>query len=257
MTTGLVPQDTVPRPPASQPERPWRPGYGPLRAVGAGITALLVGAGVVSGIPEMVQRDATESLGWPADTKRLEITAPVGSVNVIEDAALDAGITVGKQWAFVEPAVRLTSEDGVTRVVLDCSRSIVTARCAGDWDVVVPEGLPVTVTSNAGHVALTGVTGDVVVSNTVGETQLIGSPRTLEATSQVGSIVATLSAPADRVVLRNTVGEVDLTLPPGHTWAVTARSDVDDVVTGVPVSSSSPYVVDVRTELGSVRIDDE
>lgn len=255
--TGLVPQDTVPRPPAAAPQRPWRQGYGPLRAVGAGITALLVGAGVVSGVPEMVQRDTTESLGWPEGTKRLEITAPVGSVHVIEDAGLDRGITVDKQWAFVEPEVTLSSEAGVTRVALDCSRRIVTARCAGDWDVVVPAGLDVTVTANAAQVALTGVTGDVVVSNTVGETRVTGSPRTLEATSQVGSIVATLTAPAHRVVLRNTVGEVDLTLPPGHTWAVTARSDVEDVVTDVPVSSSSEYVVDVRTELGSVRIDDE
>ena len=257
MTTGYVPQDTVPRPPAAAPERPWHPGYGPVRAVGVGITALLVGAGVVSGVPEMVQRDATESLGWQEGTTRLEVTAPVGSVNVIEDAGLDPGITVDKQWAFVEPEVRISSEDGVTRVVLDCSRKVVTTRCAADWDVVVPEGLAVTVTSSAGQVELTGVTGDVVVSNTVGETRVTGSPRTLEATSQVGSIVATLSAPARRVVLRNTVGEVDLTLPPGHTWAVTARSEVDDVVTDVSVSSTSEYVVDVRTELGSVRIDDE
>ncbi|GAA5159625.1 hypothetical protein [Ornithinimicrobium tianjinense] len=252
-----VPQDTVPRAPSSPAPPPRRAGYGALRSVGLGVTALVVGAGVLSSVPEMVQRTAEQELAFPAGTTRLEVVAPVGQVVVREGEGLDPVISVEKTWSFDEPRVEMTAVDGVARVSLDCSSGILATRCSGEWDVVVPRGLAVSVTSSAGEVELEGVTGDVTVRNSVGDTRVSGAPRTLDLTSNVGSITARLSAPADRVVVRNNVGEVDLTLPPGHTWDVTTSSDVDEAVTRVPVSSASPYRVDVRTDVGSIRIDDE
>ena len=142
------------------------------------------------------------------------------------------------------------------RVSLECPTGAMT-RCSADWSVVVPPGVDVGVSTSAGDVELVGVTGDVTVTTSVGHVRLSGAPTTADLRSSVGGVTAVLSKPPDLLRVDSSVGDVDLTLPAGEAYAVRADGGMSEVSTDVRVDDASDYVVEVRTSVGSVRIDDE
>ncbi|WP_122262065.1 DUF4097 family beta strand repeat-containing protein [Ornithinimicrobium cerasi] len=257
MSTVAPPQDTMPGRPAP-PVPPRRGGYGVLRAVGVGVTGLLVLGGVMSTAPEMVRRSAEVERAWPAGTTELQIEGHVGQVLVREGTGLDPVIVLEKTWSFREPELRMSTVDGVTRLALDCPVGPA-VRCAGDWSVVVPAGeeVAVTVDSSTGDVELDGVSGDVTVTSAVGDVRLTGSPGTADLRSSVGTVTALLTEPPDLLQVESSVGDIDVTLPPDYAYAVRTDADLPEVITDVRQDSGSSYVVDVRSGIGTIRIDDE
>lgn len=219
-------------------------------------TTVLVGAGVAAVGPELVRQTETVSFDWPAGTTRLEVTSAVGEVMVREDPSLTPSIELEKTWAFEVPSESIETSDGVTRVTLDCARAAIT-RCNGDWAVAVPPGTDVVVTTTAGDVDVEGVSGTLAVSNNVGDVRVSGTPTSVDLRSNVGSVVAELDAAPDLVRVRTNVGDVDVNLPPGQSYAVQTRSDVDEVDTTVEVDPDSDHVVDLQTDLGTIRVSDD
>lgn len=251
----VVPQDTLPAPVAPAPEPP-RGGYGVLRVLGVGVTGLLVLGSVLSLAPEMVQRSEDVELAWPEGATTIQIDGDAGDVLVRESSALGPVVALEQSWSFRQPELRTSTEDGVMRVSLECPTGVLT-RCSGDWSVVVPEGTAVGVSTSAGDVELVGVTGDVTVTTSVGHVRLSGAPTTADLRSSVGGVTAVLTEPADLLRVDSSVGDIDLTLPAGEAYDVRTDGGMSEVSTEVRVNAASDYKVDVRTSVGSVRIDDE
>ena len=129
------------------------------------------------------------------------------------------------------------------------------ARCYGDFSLVVPEGMDITVRSSTGDVDLTGVTGPVTVQSSVGDVRLEGAPSEADLRSSVGQVTAVLGEPASMLSVQTAVGDIDLTLPGEVAYDVRSRSEVSDVVTTVRQDSRSEYVVDVSSNVGTITID--
>lgn len=248
----MVPQDTMPAPPAPQTGR-----YGVVRAAGVGLTALVVGVGLLASAPEMVRHVEEVDVTWPEGTTAIEVVGGAGDVVVREDGDVAPSISLRKSWSFREPAVdRTTSPEGVTRVALSCPAGPM-MRCHGDFSVVVPTGMDVTVRSSTGDVELAGVTGDVRVTSNVGDLRLDGAPPTADLRSSVGTVTAVLTKPPSLLRVESNVGDINLTLPRDEAYAVRSQSDISEVRTTVTEDSRSDYVVDVRTNVGTIRIDDD
>lgn len=250
-----APQDVPPAPPPL-PTPTYHRRHRGLRVAGAAVVGLLVGAGAVATVPEMV-RDADEQvITVPPDTVRLDLRGDVGDVDVRAAAGgEEARVTASKHWSFREPVARVTSQDGALSVSLDCPRvPSVLGRCDADWEVVVPAGTDVVVRAGVGDVEVIGLTGEVAVHGSVGDVLVSGAPSSLDVATSVGEVDVVLDEPAESVRVRTSVGDVALRLPEGVTYDVRAASSLEPATVEVDSSSTSPYEVEVSTGVGSVLV---
>lgn len=259
---GATPYRHVPRTrgtPATPPPLPtptYHRRHRGFRVAGLAVVGLLVTAGAVSTVPEMVRDAEDEVFALPEGTAELHLRGDAGDVLVrgVADGQ-PTGITASKHWSFAEPTARVDTAGGVTSVFLDCT-PVPFGQCYADWAVAVPEGMKVVLRTSVGDVDVAGVTGDVTVDGSVGDVRVTGSPTTLEVTTSVGQVSAVLQEPAESVRLRSSVGDIDLRLPEGVTYDVRATSPLDPAAIGVETSDQSEYDVDVSTSVGSVVITD-
>lgn len=267
MSRQRAPYRHVPRPPADVPSAP--PSAPPplpaptfhrrhrgFRLAGLALVGLVVAAGAMSTVPEMVRDAEDEVLALPEGTVELDLRGDIGDVVVREVASgRPTGITAHKHWSFREPAVRVDTAGGVTSVSLACTAASV-GECYADWTVAVPEGLKLVLRPGVGDVDVSGVTGEVAVHGSVGDVQVSGAPSSLEVTTSVGQVDALLREPAESVRLRSSVGDIELRLPEGVAYDVRATSPLDETTVEVQTSDESGYDVDVTTGVGSVLVTD-
>lgn len=249
-----MPQDRpvpLPAPPSTPRYDPRHRGVRVVGAVAVGVLTLGLSAGTV---PEMVRDSQTQTFEVPAGTRELRIVGDVGDVDVRGVAAGGAtGISAEKHWSFREPRARAETSDGVTTVTMDCPGFPVLGQCYANWDVAVPEDLTVVVRTSVGDVAASGLAGVVVVHSAVGAVTVTGAPSSLDVSTSVGDVEAVLSSPAERVLVRSSVGDVQVTLPAGVTYDVEARS-MDPADVRVDTSPTSDYEVVVESSVGSVLV---
>lgn len=225
-----------------------------FRLAGLAVVGLLVVAGTVSTVPEMVRDSVDETFPLPAGTVELDVRGDAGDVVVREVAeGRPTGITASKHWSFREPTAEVTTAGGVTSVSLDCAPGVV-GQCYADWTIAVPPGLKVVVRPSVGDVDVSGVTGDVTVNGSVGDVRVSGAPSSLDVTTSVGAVSATLREPAESVRLRSSVGDIELRLPEGVEYDVRATSPLDPATVEVPTSGQSEYDVDLTTSVGSITV---
>lgn len=243
----------TPVPTAAPPPRP-RTSHGVLRAVGAGVTGLLVLAGATSALPQLVTSSQLRDLGWEKDTVELQVDGAVGDVRVREGG--EPSIMLKQTWAFHEPKTTVDSVDGVTTVAVDCSNGFL-RRCNGDWDIVVPSGTKVVVRSSFGDIGLRDVTGDVVVAGSVGDVDVTGAPASLDVQTSVGDVTAHLAEPVESVRVQTNIGDITLVVPDTVAYAVQARSELATPVPMVRQDPDSPYTIDVSSDIGEIKVSTE
>lgn len=241
-------------PPTTAPR--YDPRHRPVRvAAAAGVALLTVGAAAM-GVPEMVRDSRVQSFAVPEGTRELRVVSDVGDVDVrgVPDGGA-TGLSADKHWSFREPEARQETVGAVTTVSLECPGIATFGQCYADWTVAVPEDLKVVVRSTVGDVDLEGLTGDLVVTSSVGQVTVAASPSSLDVTTSVGDVSAVLGEPADRVSVRTSVGDVDLTLPGGVAYDVQASS-LDPADVRVETSPGSEHEVTVESSVGSVLVAD-
>lgn len=240
--------------PTATPPPPPRTRYGVLRAVGAGVTGLLVLAGATSALPELVTSSQLRDLGWAPDTVELQVEGAVGEVRVREGG--DPSIMLTQTWAFHEPKTTVDSINGVTKVFMDCSNGFL-RRCNGDWDIIVPSGTKVVVRSSFGDIALRDLTGDVVVAGSVGDVDVTGAPASLDVQTSLGDVTAHLGEPAESVRVQTNIGDITVIVPDTVSYAVQARSELATPTPKVRQDPASPYTIDVSSDIGEIQVSNE
>lgn len=249
----------------------------PLLALG-GIA--LIGVGVLTGF----------GWWWPSDAEATaELSQQIRSVRVENDeGALKVRTGTGPvkvhqefsfRWSKPDDAYRV---EGDTLVLSGCGRS-----CEVDYDIVVPEGIPVTgkldsgradiagvssvdITVDSGQVEVRNVPGAVKVKADSGRVELadIGQDVTVNASSgsikgerlggnvdvraDSGRIELTLVKAAD-ITAQSDSGSIEVTVPAGE-YDVTGTTDSGSRDIEVAQSGSSPHKLELNTDSGSVRV---
>ena len=241
-------------PPSTAPR--YDPRHRAVRVAAAGAVALVTVGAATMGVPDLVRDSDVQSFALPEGTRELRVVSDAGDVDVRGVAAGgQTGIDADKHWSFREPEVTLETVGAVTTVSMECRGIATLGQCYADWTVSVPEDLKVIVRSSVGDVDLAGLTGDLAVSSSVGAVTVAASPSSLDVATSVGDVSAVLGEPADRVSVRTSVGDVELTLPAGVTYDLRASSlDPADVL--VQTSSSSEHEVTVESSVGSILVTD-
>ncbi|MGW5740188.1 DUF4097 family beta strand repeat-containing protein [Amycolatopsis sp. NPDC003861] len=250
----------------------------PLLALG-GIVLIGVGLATALGWGWGSDFENTDTLSQTIRSVKLE--ADSGSVKVrTGSGAATVHEEVGYHWRS-KPAGPFYRVDGDQLVLGSCGTN-----CTVDFEVVVPEGVPVTgnidsggldlagmstvdVQVDSGHARVEDVPGAVKLRMDSGSIDLrdVGAVRLqsesgsitgddvrgpVDATSSSGSVEFTL-AQANDVKVHAESGSIDLKVP-GGPYRVQGDSDSGHRDIGVQVDGAAQHLLDLTTESGSVTV---
>ncbi|MEV2275648.1 DUF4097 family beta strand repeat-containing protein [Nocardiopsis sp. NPDC049922] len=238
---------------------------GPWMLLGAVLVVALIGVTVVSVLGNVtVDRERRgDTLGSAAFLEIDNDTA--GDVTVSagagDEVALERTLRSGP---FQEPGDDVEEEDGGTFVEAECEGLwFLGGDCAVDYDVTVPEGTQVTVSTTSGRIRvenvdgrldLSSTSGDVVVSDNVGDVaasstsgglELAGVEGSVEAETTAGGILA--SGSGESLSAESVSGGVDVS-------GFTARTVEAASTSGAVVVGGGFASAEVSTTSGSVEV---
>lgn len=124
-----------------------------------------------------------------------------------------------------------------------------------DYDVRIPSGTKLIVRGKYGNVEVSGVGGSVDAESQYGNVDVDGAAGPATLGSEYGNVTLSVTAigQTEKITMRTTFGNVDLTLPAGMKPHVYAKTMVGDVQNASDESDNGP-VVELRTTFGDVDV---
>jgi hypothetical protein len=228
-------------------------------------TSTLAGAALVAALAAALltgcdDRTTTESqdhrITVPVD--RLSVRAGAGDVEVTGSDV--PGVLVHEVLRYAHgrrPRTSRAVHDGALTLGYTCPhvRSWQSRACGVSYRIQVPRGIPVTAETGVGHMRATDLAGTLRLTDSTGDvvgTGLTGGDVT--AVTDVGDVRLRLLATPARVRGSSATGDVSITVPAGHPYRVSARTDVGHRHVSIPDDPSAPSAIDARTDTGSVRV---
>jgi hypothetical protein len=188
---------------------------------------------------------------------------PTGNCSQTLDVTVPAGLPV------------LASDETGNLNATDLSGRVTLAAGSGDLTAVSLSGT-VSLSDSSGDIAASGVSGSIRISDGDGDisasalsggalsltdssgdisvTGLAGTDVTGNAGS--GDITLVFRKPPQRVDVTDSLGDITLVLPPGPVhYEVNAQTPLGSMSVDVKRSSSSPYVINARSDAGDITIE--
>jgi hypothetical protein len=201
--------------------------------------------------------------------ERISSLAVRGFLNGVDIDAGDANVTVVRGGDRIGVGLRRTDHytfghdarvsrsvvGGVLRIRSRCP-STVLHTCSASYHLVVPDNVPVTVSTSSGRVDFADYRGTARVTTRSGDINLGGfCGNSLEATAGTGDIDADTTCATQQLTLRTRSGTVHAKVPPGR-YRVEADSDAGDVaVRGLTREDGSPFRVQALSGSGDVLVE--
>jgi hypothetical protein len=173
---------------------------------------------------------------------------------------------------LAQPDLVQESTPAGVRLDVDCNEMLVSS-CEVEYTVELPPSFELVVTGMAGDVTARGLTGPVRVDRETGDIALfdvtgpvdvtsiwgeitamgLGSD-TVRAESRTGDVRLELLEPPQSVQVDANSGEVDVAVPAGASYRVSAWTRSGERAVTVPVDPSSPRMITVDGGSGDVRL---
>jgi Toastrack DUF4097 len=234
-----------------------RGGSRAMAAIAAGCGAvmplLLAGCGPLTQLGAGTHTPAAQVYTVTARVTTLVIKSGSGSIDVTGGSRNT--ISVSQQADYGKTAPTATHVVSGTTLTLGytCPSEFV---CSVSYDVQVPAGVAVQVSSAAGAITLTSLAGPVSAQTSAGlitATSLTSPTASLK--SDAGGIDATFSAAPASVHATTNVGPISISVPGSASYAVSTHTYVGSSTVTVPKSTSSPHAVSASSDLGSITIE--
>ncbi|MFJ6510703.1 DUF4097 family beta strand repeat-containing protein [Streptomyces sp. NPDC091406] len=264
---------TLPAPEA--PDSPRR--FDPRRAVR--LLAILVSVALVGGagwylLLFLVTGTESASAAIGSTVRNVELTVDSGDIDVDvvgqgERPELHKTLTT----SFRTPEETVRQDGDTLYVTTRCGDGV--GECASDYDLTVPAGTRITVSTRLGDVSVQGVQASVEGRTEMGSVHLerITGERivavsktgavtlkdvvfdTAEATTRLGDVLVEDIDPFEKLTASSRTGDVEVILPKeAGPFAVNAETELGDRKVTVGQDSSSGASVDARTGIGDVTV---
>ena len=246
-----------------------------LVVAGLAMTVVLVGFGSLVAVNAMARQTVHEAHTYAFGGTSVSIELTVGEVQIVpgsryDEVSVRRRLTYGLRRPFVEEKI-----DGDTFRVRDGTCAVpVAGICHVSWLIEVPRSVPVDVTTAAGGIRVSGLSGPVKLTSTSGSVQastLSGTAIQLlshegkvtgrdlrsthvVATSRTGEISLTFSTHPRLVQAQSTTGAVGVVLPhEEESYRITARAGGSRTIT----AKSDPHAdrrITVRSDQNDVSV---
>ena len=196
------------------------------------------------------------------DQQSYEITEPIDALVVDARAAAviveggDGPLTVDETYHFADDKPSTSHRvDGSTLHLTESGCRNDEVRCDVEFRVHLPVAARTEITSQAGTVRLTGLTGDVAVSTRAGSVDArgLGSDE-VSVESQAGSATLEFTQAPSTVHASTEVGAVEVRVPGDTSYAVDVQTTVGRSEVSVRRDPSSAHRIQVRTSVGAVKV---
>jgi len=196
------------------------------------------------------------------DEQTYQITEPIDALVVDARAAAvtiesgDGPVTVTETYHFADDKPSTSHRvDGSTLQLTDTGCRNDEVRCGVEFRVRLPAAARADITAQAGAVRVTGLMGDVAVTTQAGavEGRALGGADVVIST-QAGAANLEFARVPSTVRASTEVGAVELGLPSGTSYAVDVQTTVGSSDVSVQRDPASPHKVDVRTNVGAVKV---
>ena len=128
--------------------------------------------------------------------------------------------------------------------------------CSASYDIQVPRGVAVRVSSGTGEIRLSSLAGTVTAKSGTGLIVAAGlTSRTASFTTNLGEIDAVFATAPVTVHVTTNLGAINLRVPGTVSYDVNAPpGELGSAIITVPQSSSSRHVIDATCNMGSLLI---
>jgi hypothetical protein len=264
---------TTDRQPVSEAQRP--PSRGGLHSVllVIGVVVLLIGG--LSLVSMLLRSSESETLQFADAVTAVQIDADAGSIDIVGTDGEGAEVTVTREWGLGgRPAVDAEVVNGTLRLRGDCSnrwRSWWIGTCSTAFVVSAPRGVSVVVsteagsvdvrdvdsgadvTTSAGSITLTGVSGPVALRTSAGSIEAEVASTQVDAVTSAGSVTITDTVVPDSIVARSSAGAVEVTVP-DEVYRVEATTSAGNQTVDVATSPDSSRLISVTSSAGNVTV---
>lgn len=145
---------------------------------------------------------------------------------------------------------------GVFRVRSRCPQGLPDT-CAVRYRIVVPDNVPVRVSTDGGDVRFSQYRGSARVTTGSGDVDISGyCGFSLVATAASGDIAAGAACPPQRLALRSTTGSVRAVVPAGRYQIDAQSASGRRVVRGVTSTPDAPFTIQALSSSGDVVVED-
>lgn len=173
-----------------------------------------------------------------------------GNVQVTGGASA-LSVTEHQSYRDAPPASTHSVSDGTMTLDFRCP----TDDCGIDYDVQVPNGIAVQITSSAGDVTLDKVGGNIKVTSDAGDITATGlTARTARFNDSAGDLLIGYAAVPGSVFANSEAGDVTVFLPGSGFYKVAADSDAGTVHVTVPQSGTAPNSITATSDAGDVAV---
>jgi hypothetical protein len=210
------------------------------------------------------------AIGALASARERRVSYPVtGSLNGLAFDLGDADIVIAgggpraavsvqrtERYAFGHDAVTTRAvSGGVLTVRSRCPTSLL-GRCSVRYRVVVPDNVPVDVTTSGGSVSLSGYRGTARVVTGGGRIAVSGyCGNSLELRAGRGDVDASAACAPPRLVLRTRSGAVHALVPGGRYDVDAESTSGGESVRGLTPSPDAPYTIQALSGSGDVSVE--
>lgn len=258
--------------PARPPRQPLSPARRVTFVVGALISSVTIGYGVLSIVAE--GSEATERTAFTMDPRGDTLTVETGTGDILVRPSDDDQVHVVRiaRFSGERPTFTEQANGSGDRLSASCATGWLWWGCSVDYEVAVPAGMSLRLHTDTGDVTASEVDGSLEATSGTGDVRAFGVDGPLHLRSSTGDVradevrsdnvdvrastgdvtVRFAEAPDSVSAISNT-GDVSLFLP-GGPYAVQAGTDTGRVITEVPTSEASPRSVLARTNTGDVEM---
>jgi len=199
----------------------------------------------------------------PSETSTQSFDGPVRTVTVSDDAGNvtvtgaggDRVVVVRKVFTNpARPTDQVTRSGGDLKITAPyCKADDGPRPCRIDYEIQVPRGIPVTLTTASGNLSTAGLTGQQSAVAASGNVHVSGASGPVTARSSSGNVEVTATAAPPSLVAASVSGNSSVVVPPGRYRVETATTsgDRDVSLASDPAASS---LVQVTTVSGNLRL---
>jgi hypothetical protein len=153
------------------------------------------------------------------------------------------------------PSVSRAVVDGTFRVVSRCPRTILHG-CSVRYRLIVPDNVPVTITTTSGTVQLHDYRGSARIETRGGNVDVEGfCGFSLEARSSGGgNVTAAAACPPQQLMLRATTGAISARVPAGRYRVDASTSSGAPRISGLATDAGAPFAIQALSVSGAVTL---
>jgi hypothetical protein len=198
------------------------------------------------------QTSSTYAVSAPVST--LVVSSGVGAVTITGSQRSTVAVTEQIQFSARPPTMTRTLAGKTLTLGYQCSDE---SMCSASYDIQVPRGVAVRVSSGVGEIRLATLAGTVTAKSGTGLISAAGlTSRTASFTTNLGEINAVFATAPTTVHVTTNLGAINLRVPGTVSYDVNAPAgELGSAIITIPQSSSSRHVIDVICNMGSLLIE--